>query len=334
MRSSIKEARGQKRTQKHPSDPMTSEPRRDEALTSLLGTVRAVTSSDSQSCSFHESCHRENGCIQNSSPSNLPTETIKSEGEEEMDQTIDRLWCGGEFESVDPEALRQFVEPIWNDLVNINAEKMLALRRVDVGARLKHSINVRSIHDEISPPKHEYSHASCVRYLHIAEEERKYSMGVFVFPPHARMPLHDHPKMCVLSRVLYGDLTKKSLDLENQMVSRQSWLSSIFSSHGKAPANSKRAYKRETEFLQAPDVTMLFPYKGNLHEFVAGPHGAAVLDVLIPPYDESRDCTFYKIQDDEHHPHACWIIPTGQPQDFHCISGNYRYLCSEDDEIE
>lgn len=202
-------------------------------------------------------------------------------------------------------------------------------------------MNVRPIHDKITPPKHEYGHTSCVRYLHIAEKEKKYSIGVFVFPPHARMPLHDHPKMCVLSRVLYGDLTKDSLDIDKQPSSRQSWLSSIFSSHqnigwagGKVPANSKRAYKRETEFLQAPDVTMLFPFKGNLHEFIAGPNGAAILDVLIPPYDDSRDCTFYDVQDDEHDPRACWIIPTEQPQDFHCISGNYQHLCSNEDEIK
>jgi PCO_ADO len=95
--------------------------------------------------------------------------------------------------------------------------------------------------------------------------------------------------------------------------------------------------------LVAPDCTVLYPYEGNLHEFMAGPGGAAVVDILLPPYDseEERDCTFYEIHD---YPHngvagtdddddaaapssaACWIVPTAQPEDFHCISGQYMNL--------
>ena len=41
----------------------------------------------------------------------------------------------------------------------------------------------------------------------------QYSIGIFVFPPYARIPLHDHPGMCVLSRILYGDVRVVSLDL-------------------------------------------------------------------------------------------------------------------------
>jgi len=169
------------------------------------------------------------------------------------------------------------------------------------------------------------------------------------------MPLHDHPEMCVISRVLYGDLRKTSLDLplddddsniQPSSSRSSSWLSSLFSSttteNGSIPPtkNAKRAYKSETEYIQAPEVTMLFPRKGNLHEFVAGPNGAAVLDVLMPPYGDERDCTFYTI----HHDNTidkdaagpCWIIPSEQPDNFNCLSGEYHLLhCSlfeEDDD--
>jgi hypothetical protein len=103
------------------------------------------------------------------------------------------------------------------------------------------------------------------------------------------------------------------------------------------------------DHLRAPQTTILFPFEGNLHEFVAGPGGAAVLDVLLPPYDarNHRDCTFYEIlDDDEKDPDAmqidvdgddtrrrngtpCWIVPTGQPEDFHCISGRYGNIGCE-----
>jgi hypothetical protein len=153
--------------------------------------------------------------------------------------------------------------------------------------------------------------------------------------------------MCVLSRVLYGDLTRNSLDLDPTPVRRQSWLANMFSSSRSnsggnsrprynVPSNAKPAFRRDTDHLEAPGVTMLFPYEGNLHEFTAGPNGAAVLDVLLPPYDGvTRECTFYNVQDDQNsdNPRSCWIIPTGQPEDYHCISGEYRQL-GKDNSLE
>lgn len=274
-----------------------------------------------------------------------------------------------------------------------------------------YSIQVKPIHNNIDPPTKDQR---AVRYLHLSELEGQYSMGIFVFPPHARIPLHDHPGMCVLSRVLYGDVHRLQLDLardnnnidgsngggpeqlprstrphdqENthQRASRKRSIDhyQTLDSHGhlKSPTSSsdyttnpqstaaagplpaslappvpgaKRAYRRNVDHLQAPATTMLFPYEGNLHEFVAGPHGAALLDVLLPPYDvlHHRDCTFFEIwppQDEEDtafdegglagrimvnsdgpggRPSPCWIVPTGQPEDFHCISGRFRDIGS------
>lgn len=214
---------------------------------------------------------------------------------------------------------------------------------------------------------------SCVRYLHVSEVPDQFSIGIFVFGPHARIPLHDHPDMCVLSRVLYGDLQRLSLDLarDDEKVDfleecdnrkkqhhssvnswfRGSWFSRMNSIRKKLPTGAKPAFKNKVDHLQAPDVTVLYPFEGNLHEFVAGPFGAAVLDVLLPPYDneQNRDCTFYNIQDvvpsswsqssstcrqisGTGGKEPCFIVPTGQPEDFHCISGQYRDLGVADDD--
>lgn len=241
-----------------------------------------------------------------------------------------------------------------------------------------------------------------MRYLHIAEVPHQYSIGIFVFGPYARIPLHDHPNMCVLSRVLYGDLQRQSLDLARDsdvdnsgretnginndtamdeddtdciMAGSTSSLGSFststawsflsrFNSSRKSsfssvrnldsdsnqhipsqqlPKGTKNAYKNGVDHLEAPAVTVLYPFEGNLHEFVAGEHGAAVLDVLLPPYDneQNRDCTFYNITDvhpssnnlmPRHGKEPCLIVPTGQPETFHCISGTYRDLGEEEDD--
>jgi len=200
-------------------------------------------------------------------------------------------------------------------------------------------VQVRPIHDKVSPPN-----PNAVRYIHLSKVPDQYSMGVFVFPPHAKIPLHDHPGMCVLSKVIYGDIQRLSLDLP-RTTSNRSWLpwNNNHSTQSWSPSDGTQrlAFKNHVDHLQAPECTVLYPFEGNLHEFVAGPNGAALLDVLLPPYDmdHNRDCTFYYIRDLDHEEQdrldhegpkhegtPCWIVPTGQPEDFHCISGTYRDL--------
>ena len=224
------------------------------------------------------------------------------------------------------------------------------------------SVQVRPIHDKINPHS-----PNVVRYIHLSKVPDQYSMGIFVFPPHAKIPLHDHPGMCVLSKVLYGDIQRLSLDLPRRippsltkrnlsenMKLWPSWGNQRQEEPRQTPAAvddsdvaavPQLAYRNHVDQLKASECTVLYPFEGNLHEFVAGPHGAAILDVLLPPYDmdQNRDCTFYYIQDltDEELEllnddisseietgRPCWIVPTGQPEDFHCISGTYRDLGS------
>ncbi len=54
---------------------------------------------------------------------------------------------------------------------------------------------------------------SIVQYLHVGEVPGWYSVGVFVFLPGVQMPLHDHPGMVVLSRLLYSKLGVMSYDV-------------------------------------------------------------------------------------------------------------------------
>ncbi|KAL7467244.1 hypothetical protein ACHAXS_007489 [Conticribra weissflogii] len=420
--------------------------------------------------------------------------------------------------------LKRVVTPLIESLKNLDAAALLSLnpstRKGGAILDKETGLMVNPIHDFISPnydpppnrgDSDERFHI--VRYLHVHEVPNKYSMGIFVFPPHAEIPLHDHPNMVVLSRMLYGELKVQSYDLlpkpktvgrrssekrfpskgrscrsdtektmenrdfsssdpaldkefmdqqaaANTMISLSKPLNMFKNFVSRAmspyyPSNSSAEGDRHvldkfrennrgdstsadeesdesgsTSFfsrkssggeaeprlasntilkakenltpmgvvfhqkdhgveasISAPHVTALYPYEGNCHAFVAGPHGAAVLDILLPPYDseDNRDCTFYKAREDveeadegyydnvfrHHHSHihhdpreflrssqrsstpsdasastsshggtssssddgsdvagrkrprSFNLIPTTQPENFHCLSGSY-----------
>lgn len=298
-------------------------------------------------------------------------------------------------------ALRRTVTPLVHSMEQLDAAALLSLNPTQDGngAVLGHhqglSFSVTPIHDRIIPYRRNHHHDNTVRYLHCREVADKYSVGIFVFPPGASIPLHDHPSMVVVSRVLYGELKVKSYsvvstatvhdgDCDGQMMdmdeeeeeddeakrrndgtnsdSPSRFRSSInrikdfvsravlSSSHhhdyhaattqklqvqeNKSPLgvqfSSAEAEDGESSIipiLSAPNVTALYPEEGNCHSFVAGPNGAAVLDVLLPPYaeDDSRDCTFYEAVENEH---GYCLTPIDQPSDFNCLSGEYGRFTS------
>jgi len=340
-----------------------------------------------------------------------------------------------------------------------------------IGATLDPSRNltVTPIHDRITPRYNEETSSNpdnIVRYLHVREVPQKYSIGIFIFPPNAEIPLHDHPDMVVLSRVLYGEFAVRSYDVlptatttretqknndgggmigggithqkdnnsdhnieKTRIIATSSSQSSSSSSsrsssskhsalrsslhkiknfvsralsyndmEGAAEAsdddvnmqmqadsvlrvkpnlkpmgvqqtlprddsninnhdNSNNTNLHRPSILSAPSVTCLYPHEGNCHAFVAGPQGAAMLDVLLPPYDsdDDRDCTFYeprennrdhttnaassaamvkkhKTEDLDHQVSCTTLLtPIDQPDDFHCLSGVYGRFGSCDE---
>lgn len=417
--------------------------------------------------------------------------------------------------------LKRAVSPLIQEMEKLDAAALLSLDAISedgkgsgkgVGGAVldpKRGLTVMPIHDRVFPPcdnscndddhddemEMNYNDDKCnnrknnsnsnknstVRYLHVVDLPHKYSVGIFVFPPNARMPLHDHPNMIVLSRVLYGELQVQSYDivhpvqptsiasvdgdkddedgdadapmsdnnnntnaavvdhhvaedgdltdestnnadlattssfnysptrtpgvLQKSFTKIKDFLSMkivSYSSHGHEdddddnnmqvdpvlyvrpnlnPVGTVRrrssslvpgsthesssfatgnaisssakvsnvgddtGSKEDDEqlIISAPSVTCLFPREGNCHSFVAGPQGAALLDILLPPYDtnEVRDCTFYEVANEhavQHHHQvhnhssaiattsiasSLKLTPIDQPDDFHCVSGSY-----------
>uniref|UniRef100_A0A7S2K321 Cysteine dioxygenase n=1 Tax=Leptocylindrus danicus TaxID=163516 RepID=A0A7S2K321_9STRA len=214
------------------------------------------------------------------------------------------------------------LKPVVAALENLDAASLLSYKSRE-GSKGRRFSDYKPMHKFVQPALRP-GLENQVRYLHVHEEPEKYNIGIFVFPPGSRIPLHDHPGMCVLSRVLHGSLNVQSFDV---IPEQKNWLKKRF---GNKKSNTLKSVKLPKKKLSAPAVTSLYPAKNNIHEFKCGmdvgSNGAVVLDVLLPPYNfDERDCNFYEPQD-----HGRILKFVEQPPDFHCISGVYGRLGSMD----
>lgn len=148
---------------------------------------------------------------------------------------------------------------------------------LDENAPIQHTRNasflgrINGRKGKVSPP---------ISYLHLYECE-DFSMGIFCLPSSAVIPLHNHPGMTVLSKLLYGSMHVKAYD----------WVDHADLSE---PRLAKLAVDR---VMSAPcESAILYPKSGgNMHVFTAVTP-CAVLDVLAPPYssEDGRHCTYFR----------------------------------------
>ncbi|XP_010855739.1 PREDICTED: 2-aminoethanethiol dioxygenase [Bison bison bison] len=165
-----------------------------------------------------------------------------------------------------------------------------------------------------------------VTYMHICETDG-FSLGVFLLKSGTSIPLHDHPGMHGILKVLYGTV-------------RISCMDKLEVGSGQRP----RAPPPEQQFeppLQPPDPDaasgpcFLTPHRDNLHQIDAVDGPAAFLDILAPPYDpdDGRDCHYYRVLEPvrakEASGSACdlprevWLLETPQADDFWCEGEPY-----------
>ena len=169
------------------------------------------------------------------------------------------------------------------------------------GPQIDALLNAMSAVDAAALGIQEYKGA-CT-YLGIVEHA-DYAIAAFVLAPHAKIPLHDHPGMTVLSSVISGSMHVTSFDVGADGKARRS--SSIMTS--------------------ADGPAALFPCVNNVHEFRAGAGGAVVLDVIVPPYDEDagRACHYFEAVSLRGGVFELREVP--EPADFECLGAVYTGL--------
>ncbi|KAF3796147.1 Plant cysteine oxidase 2 [Nymphaea thermarum] len=125
-----------------------------------------------------------------------------------------------------------------------------------------------------------------MRYMHIDECGNLFSIGVFLLPQSATIPLHDHPGMTVFTKLLFGSVRLRAYD----------WVEP-FEPEDDLPSHVALAKLKVDDVFRAPcNAFVLYPASGgNLHCLQAVTP-CAVLDVLGPPYSvhDGRDSTYYQ----------------------------------------
>ncbi|KAF0027847.1 hypothetical protein F2P81_020588 [Scophthalmus maximus] len=196
---------------------------------------------------------------------------------------------------------------------------------------------VRAADLRLAPPPPPYLHlhqqlhhgaAPPVTYMHICETDQ-FSMGVFLLKSGASIPLHDHPGMHGVLKVMYGKVRISCFDRPQPP----------------APVGAlRRSVLRSTgEFTEECGPCVLSPDRDNLHQIDAVDGPTAFMDILAPPYDpdDGRDCHYYRVlpdaeaspagrqqqqqrgEEEEEEEKDAWLMEIPQPPGFWCGAEPY-----------
>lgn len=132
-----------------------------------------------------------------------------------------------------------------------------------------------------------------VTYVDIYEDYNV-TIGIFILKPNMRLPLHNHPHMHGLIKVLGGTLKITSYSINTERTQQMD----------RAPSGPHYVTaERSGEVLAGTqsDCCILDPENKNLHEIesIGGP--AAFIDILGPPYETVipgngvRKCSYYRV---------------------------------------
>ncbi|XP_007895409.1 2-aminoethanethiol (cysteamine) dioxygenase a [Callorhinchus milii] len=201
-------------------------------------------------------------------------------------------------------------------------------------------LNIRPRRSADSPPVAPRQRQSRppVTYMHISETEG-FSMGVFLLDGGTCIPLHDHPGMHGLLKVIYGKVQIQCFDRLEKGDGPGAASGLEFSSplpQGQREALRGSVLRSSHQFDEAHGACVLSPDRDNLHEISAVDGPAAFLDVLAPPYcsAEGRDCHYYRVlevsgsggkagPEPAQPPRHVWLLEVPQPVDFWCDAEPY-----------
>lgn len=140
-------------------------------------------------------------------------------------------------------------------------------------------------------------------------QNHEINMSIFVLRPGFKMPLHDHPHMHGLLKVISGAVNIRSFS-EHPLKEEVNALDFVVRAKHEAARLAQGIHKRRRFFAKVSqdrvcrdnaETCILTPTISNYHEIEALDLPAAFFDVLAPPYDTliegigPRRCRYYSI---------------------------------------
>ena len=141
-----------------------------------------------------------------------------------------------------------------------------------------------------------------VTFIDLWKDEH-FSMSIFVLKPGTRLPMHDHPEMHGVIRVVHGHVNVFSYSLLER---KRGDAFEPLHRHGDDYSVKKGdVFTAQRLSASSGDIVdiysepvILTPVDGNIHEIRTTDSPAAFFDILAPPYDDHRyghhQCHYYK----------------------------------------
>jgi len=121
-------------------------------------------------------------------------------------------------------------------------------------------------------------------YIEILDNIPFFNVGIFLIPKGNYLPLHNHPNMLVISKVIWGSVQISSYDKQVK-INNQLEKFNIFQVNEKSKV-----------ILNLNEISILTPDKNNIHEVIAY-EDSAFFDIILPSYDhcQNRECEYFEM---------------------------------------
>lgn len=164
------------------------------------------------------------------------------------------------------------IQHIYNNLNNISnlqfsIQNPIQCRNIQNGMKYMNSLTLNELGIGKDLPLEIFKEPVCMEICNTP----RFTLAVFILPQGCKLPIHDHPHMCVLCKLVTGRLNYRSFTPET---------------------NSRDYICHELIKTQDDPAWFLTPENGNFHELTAQ-ENCVLFDALLPPYHEPERCCSY-----------------------------------------